>query len=162
VRNSAIVALGFLPLALWSLASLTIYHLPISYEADQYGQFVWLFHHPDIAGHLANWFPQVLWWLGWPALIAVAGIAVLSVHTPAKPDRLLIGIAMAAAAVLVFNLLQGYYQARLVNGVTLCLFAAVARQGAITGRRRIADAVLIAGAALQTILAFAYPSLTLQ
>ena len=162
MRNSAIVALGFLPLVLWSLASTLVFHVPVSYEADQYGQFVWLLDHPDIGAHLASWFPQSVWWLGWPALWSAIGIVALWRAEPLKADRLLIGIALAAAAVLAFNFLQGFYQARLVNGVTLCLFAAVARLGVIKKRRGEATAIMLIGAALQTVLAFAAPSLTLQ
>jgi hypothetical protein len=163
------------PIAAWAAYSLYVMHLPVSYEATDYRQFVWVLdavHAHDLGaafrGKWAGFFPGVFVWLGWPGLFAACGIAILAAigWRRVEPRRLirdpvLAGVLVTLLGMASFNFLQGYYQPRLINGLVLALFVGVARIAYLTGQEKPGAAILVLGAVLQVALAFIAPAITM-
>jgi hypothetical protein len=166
---------GLAPIAAWAAYSLYVMHLPVSYEATDYRQFVWVLdavHAHDLGaafrGKWAGFFPGVFVWLGWPGLFAACGIAILAAigWRRVEPRRLirdpvLAGVLVTLLGMASFNFLQGYYQPRLINGLVLALFVGVARIAYLTGQEKPGAAILVLGAVLQVALAFIAPAITM-
>ncbi|MFN3076797.1 MAG: hypothetical protein ABT940_07960 [Alphaproteobacteria bacterium] len=142
------VLTGCGPVLAWLAVNHLYLHVTIAYEADCCKQFVWLteaWSRGDLATAVVlKWqafFPNVLLWQGWPGLFAVIGILGLAWFRKKPVDRwlrdpVLVGVLVSCLGILVFNFLQGYFQPRLVNGITLALFVALARVARMGGRER--------------------------
>jgi len=161
-------------LAWWAINNLFLQGA-ISYEADVMRQFVWLadaWHDGRLGAALAehwNGYPGQVWsWLGWPAPVSLAAIALLAWlgrrdWPPGQmlTDPILLAVAVTIVTMLFFNFLQGYYQPRLVNGLTLALFVALARTAQKAKRARLGAAILIAITGAQIVDAFLEPAISL-
>jgi hypothetical protein len=163
------------PVLAWWAFNKYVMHGMISYEIDVFRQFVWIadaWHDGRLGAALAehwNGYLRSVWsWLGWPAPVSLSGIALLlwlgrrdwrPVQTLADP--ILLAVAVTIVTMLIFNFLQGYYQPRLVNGITLALFVALARTAQKANRAALGAAMLLAIAAAQVVDAFLEPAISL-
>jgi hypothetical protein len=163
------------PVLAWWAINKYVMHGMISYEIDVFRQFVWIadaWHDGRLGAALAehwNGYLRSVWiWLGWPAPVSLAGIALLLWLgrrdwglAQALADPILLAVAVTIVTMLIFNFLQGYYQPRLVNGITLALFVALARTAQKANRGALGAAVLLAIAATQVADAFLQPAISL-
>jgi hypothetical protein len=163
------------PVLAWWAINKNVMHGMISYEIDVFRQFVWIadaWHDGRLGAALAehwNGYLRSVWsWLGWPAPVSLAGIALLlwlgrRDWRPAQVlgDPILLAVAATIVTMLIFNFLQGYYQPRLVNGITLALFVALARTAQMANRAALVAAMLLAIAAAQVVDAFLEPAISL-
>ena len=174
-----LTALG--PHLAWVAASAAL-QVPTYYEADAFRQFVWLldaWRADDLADTLREkwhaFFPAVLVWIGWPGLAALAAATVLlasrtarsSLATSPAPspatwigDPILLAVLVTVLGMLSFNFLQGFYVPRLVSGIALALFVALARSAEISGRERLGACALLALSAGQIVDAFMRPPIS--
>lgn len=170
-----LAVVAFAPVLIWGEISESVFHLSASYEASTYRQFVWVLDGWK-AGNLADmmstkwtlFFPQTLLWMGWPGAFAVVFSIVLIVIAPRKRarvrwirDPILVGVVVTVFGMFAFNFLQGYYQPRLTNSVTLAFFVAMARIAIVTGQENRGRVILLTGAGLQIALAFISPAVTM-
>lgn len=175
-KAAIVLTVGLGPYLGWFLLNALWLHVSISFEAEAYRQFIWILD-AKAEGHLAAAFaakvaefvPYMLASQGWAGAFALAALALLLVIGIRKgedlrrliADPLLLAGIVALLGMLGFNFLQGYYQPRLMHGLTIALFLLLARAGQLTGQSRSAAALLFAGAALQIGLAFTANPLTL-
>jgi hypothetical protein len=170
-----LVPTGCGPVLIWWAINRFYLHQSISSEADVFRQFVWLADAwqegrlgAALAEHWHGYLPQAWGWLGWPAPVALAGIALFAwlgrrrwPPMQALGDPIIVGAALTIVGMLAFNFLQGYYQPRLLNGIVLVLFVALARAAQKAGRARLGALVLSALALGQVVLAFFQPPISL-
>jgi hypothetical protein len=163
------------PVLLW--LAFNTYYLKLStfYEADT-NQFVWLSNawragelSRVLRDHWHGYLDRVLGWLGWPAPAALLCAALLLFadfrkFSPAQivRDPVLVAVALTILCILTFNFFQGADAARLVNGIVLVLFLALARVAQQTGRAMVGTAVLSVIGLAQVGYAFIQPALTVQ
>jgi hypothetical protein len=160
----------------WWVSGKLYLHGMVNYEAERLRQFLWLgdaWQAGRLGAALAeNWNGYLLkvWtWLGWPAPVSLAVIALCAwlghrYWQPAQAlgDPILLAVAVTILTMLIFNFLQGYYQPRLVNGITLALFVALARTAQKTKRAQLGAAALLAIAVAQVVDAFLNPPISLS
>ena len=163
------------PVLAWWAINKIFMHGMISYEIDVFRQFIWVadaWHDgrlgAAIAEHWNGYLLKVWNWLGWPAPLSLAAIALFvwsgRRHWPptqAILDPILVAVVVTIVTMLIFNFLGGYYQPRLVNGVTLALFVALARSAQKAERPQTGAAVLLAISTAQIVYAFLEPSISL-
>jgi len=163
------------PLLAWWVSGKLYLHGMVNYEAERLRQFVWVVDAwrdgrlgAALAEHWNGYFGQVSSWLGWPAPAALAGIGLFAWlgrrHWPPVQmisDPIMLAVVLTIVTMLIFNFLQGYYQPRLVNGMTLALFVALARSAQKGQRPQAGAAVLLAISTAQIVYAFLEPSISL-
>ena len=165
------------PVVAWWALNRWWLHVTVSYEAESFRQFVWLadaWRDGDLGAAIADkwhqFFPDVLVWAGWPALAVLIVVAALLLAGRDKRtwsmadfarDPIIIAVLLTIVSMLVFNFLQGYYQPRLVNGLTLALFVALARTAQMSGHERTGAWLLFGISAGQVVDAFISPALSL-
>jgi hypothetical protein len=161
-------------LAWWAINEFWL-HGEISYEAGVLRQFVWIVDAwrdgrlgAALAEHWNGYLPQVWGWLGWPAPVALAGIGLFAwlgrrQWPPMQmiSDPVILAVVLTIVTMLIFNFLQGYYQPRLVNGMTLALFVALARSAQKAKSAQLGAALLLSIAAAQIVDAFLEPAISL-
>ena len=161
-------------LAWWAVNEFWL-HGAISYEVGVLRQFVWIVDAwrdgrlgAALAEHWNGYLPRAWSWLGWPAPVALAGIGLFAWlgrrhWRPVQmiSDPIMLAVVLTIVTMLIFNFLQGYYQPRLVNGVTLALFVALARSAQKAERPQAGAAVLLAISTAQIVYAFLEPSISL-
>lgn len=163
------------PVLFWLLANTFYFHVTTTYEAGACGQFIWLaqaWRDGAILSAMAQkwheFFPQVFLWQSWPGLFALCSCAVLAIFgyrlaTPVRyfRDPILAGVCVSCASILLFNYFQGYFQPRLVCGMTLALFVAISRLSQIAKLEILGAILLILVSLVQIALAFIYPAVTM-
>ena len=168
---AAATALFVLPLLGWNGLVHNVFQTPVYLTAEK-GQFVWLIDAWR-EGRLGEAVPNAIYafWttlnanFSWfEIILPAAGLATLAFLARRRPPRLLdpalTALLIATAAVLGFNLLQGYYEARLQVSVAVLFYIAVARTGLLVDRQRVASAFLAAIALAQIVDAVLYPAIT--
>jgi hypothetical protein len=163
------------PPVVWLASNELGLHGMMNYEAEIYRQFVWLadaWREGRLGAALAeHWNGYLLrqWnWLGWPAPLSLATIALFIwlghrdwPLRQALLDPILVGVGLTIIAMLIFNFLQGYEKPRLVNGITLALFVALGRTAQKARCSKIGAGVLLAIAGTQIVYAFVEPPISL-
>jgi hypothetical protein len=170
------LALGGLgPVLSWWAFNTFYVHLPLSYEATTLRQFLWLADAwrdgrlgAALAEHWHGYLSQAWAWLGFAAPVSIAGVALFIwlgrrqwPATQAIGDPILIAVLLTIVCMLIFNFLQGYSQPRLVGGITLALFVALARCAQKADRPQLGALLLLAITAGQVVYAFLEPAISL-
>lgn len=166
------VLVGCGPYLLWFLLNRFYLHVSISFEAEAYRQFVWILDAQQ-AGQLAaalaekarQFGPYVLQSQGPAGAFAVTALLLLAWMGRKQRgillDPMVVGGLVAILGMLSFNFLQGYFQPRMIHGLTIALFLLVMRLSQLTGQQKTGTALLFMGMALQLTLAFTSNPITL-
>lgn len=167
----AYLAAAGLPVLGWYCLFRFGLHQPFSVEADTFRQFVWLadaWQDGDLVAKLVQHFhflaSALPGFLGWPAPVALIGIAVFlwlgrTALSPADllRDPVIIGAVVCCLGMVAFHYLQGFYVARLMVTLSFALFIALARLAWLSGEQRAGALFLGAIALAQIAYAFVAP-----
>jgi hypothetical protein len=162
------------PVLAWLAINMFYLHVNISYEAENLKMFTWLSDAwregrlgAALSGHWHGYLARVWGWLGWQAplsLTAVAGMIWWGYRkwppAQAAHDPVIVAVIMTIVMMLVFNFLQGLYEPRMVSGIVLALFVALARVAQRTGLAGWGAAALAAISVGQVVYAFVKPAIS--
>jgi hypothetical protein len=163
------------PVLAWLAINLFYLHVNISYEASNLKMFTWLSDAwregqlgAALNSHWHGYLARVWGWLGWQAPLVLIAIAAMMWFGRRKwrpgqaaRDPIIVAVALTIVSMLVFNFLQGLYESRMVNGITLALFVALARVAQKTGCVSWGTAALAAISVGQIADAFVYPAISI-
>lgn len=163
------------PVLTWLAINFWYFHYTVASEAEDMRQFVWILDAWDsgkladnLAAHGQLFVHLVSTWLGWPALIAASFATSLAIwggraqQLRIARDPIIVAVVLTIISMLTFNYMQGFYVPRLVLGIMLALFIAIARAAQVTGRRREGACILMMFAVAQVIASFLWPPLALS
>jgi hypothetical protein len=162
------------PVLAWLAINLFYLHVNISYEAENLKMFTWLTDAwregqfgAVLRQHWHGYLARAWGWLGWQAPVALVAIVIMTwagyrTWPPAQAarDPVLVAVALTIVSMLVFNFLQGLYEPRMVNGIVLVLFVALARVAQRTGLANWGAVALIAISVGQVAYAFLEPAVS--
>lgn len=123
------ILLAAIPIVLWHLSA-TAQGFGASFGvSSDYQMFSWLWHpHQQIFHHIGGFVDMMLHsFYRWAPLLALALILPSLALPEIRRDKMIQGCLAACALILGFNLIQGYYAPRILTGLDLVLFVALAR-----------------------------------
>jgi hypothetical protein len=170
----AFAVAGCTPVLAWLAINVFYLHVNVAYEAENLKMFTWLSDAwregqfgAVLAQHWHGYLVRVWGWLGWQAPVCLAAAALMiwlgrRSWPPAQVvrDPIIVAVVMTIVVMLTFNFLQGLYEPRMVNGIVLALFVALARAAQQTGLANWGAAALLAISVGQVAYAFLEPAVS--